>query len=255
MLNLRVADHVRYQSQDHGGVVILDIADGKWLALNATAGDFWRAWDAGDGFEEGLRAAEARNPNVSRGVLRADAERLRSDLVHRGLLKPANGKSAFTRARGPKPVTATASSGGGAVMAVSADAGPQPERRGGRTGLALCALVTAGLIVHCASFRIQFALVQMTRRWCRETIAPEKAAALVAAVDWAVSRYPGRAACLERSLAAVLLAAAAGRRLDWCVGAVPDPYRFHAWVEAGDHPVPTRDDPPPSLGYVRLLSA
>ena len=80
-------------------------------------------------------------------------------------------------------------------------------------------------------------------------------AAIVAALDWAARRYPGRAACLEQSLAAVLLAAARGWRLDWCLGAVADPYRFHAWVEAEARPVPALDDPRSPTGYRRVFTA
>jgi len=125
----------------------------------------------------------------------------------------------------------------------------------GRGGLALCFLTATCLVVRYSSFRLQLALVRTIRRWGRRAAAFDEAAATVAAVDWAARRYPGRAACLEQSLAAVLLAAAAGRRLDWCLGALGDPYRFHAWVEAEGHPVPAPGDPRPPLGYLRLLSA
>lgn len=252
MLNLRVPDHVRYQSRDHGGVVILDTVGGKWLALNATAGDFWRVWDAVGGFEEGLRAVAGRYPHVPPGALRADAERLMGELIHRGLL---TGGAAPVPHRPPPHAATGTGTGGAALMAeVAVPAGP-PRAGQGRGGLALCALVATCLIVRCSSFRVQLALVRATRQWCRRDASPEEAAATVAAVDWAVRRYPGRAACLEQSLTAVLLAAAAGRRLDWCLGAVADPYRFHAWVEAAGRPVSTRDDPPLPAGYTRMLRA
>lgn len=45
-------------------------------------------------------------------------------------------------------------------------------------------------------------------------------------------RYPGRAACLELSLATVLAAAVRGRHVDWCIGCRFDPCQSHAWVEA-----------------------
>jgi hypothetical protein len=67
--------------------------------------------------------------------------------------------------------------------------------------------------------------------------------------------YPGRAACLERSLAAVLLAIAVRRRLDWCLGAVPDPYRFHAWVAVAGTPVTAADDDPALDQWDLILNA
>jgi hypothetical protein len=256
MVNLQVAAHVRHQTQGSGGVVILDTAGGKWLALNATAGDFWRAWDAGADFDEVLCEVAARHPQVPLDTLRADGERLMGELVEHGLLT-ADRESA---PRDPKrePDTAPLSAGGVGSVALMAEIAPPAGRVGRdwlRGWLALCVLVTACLVVRFSSFRLQLALVRATRRWCHRAAASGEAKAVVAAVGWAVRRYPGRAACLEQSLAAVLLAAVARRRLDWCLGALTDPYRFHAWVEAEGHPVSTWDDPPSPLGYVRLLSA
>jgi protein-L-isoaspartate(D-aspartate) O-methyltransferase len=44
--------------------------------------------------------------------------------------------------------------------------------------------------------------------------------------------FPGRAACLENSLAAVLAAAARGQVVDWCIGARFAPFASHAWQAA-----------------------
>jgi hypothetical protein len=268
-MNLRVPDHVRHHSQDHGGVVILDTSRGKWLALNATAGEFWRAWEVGCGFEAGVRAVAARYPRMPLESLLADGRHLMDELIHRGLLTtstspaprppstlpemPGNETGVARSATGPVGTAATTR--GTALMAETAAPAELPRPGWGRGGLALCFLIATCLIVRCFSFRIQLALVRATRRWCRRGAGSKEAAATVATVDWAARRYPGRAACLEQSLTAVLLAAAAGRRLDWCLGAAPDPYRFHAWVEAQGRPVPTEDDPASALGYARLLSA
>jgi hypothetical protein len=283
-MNLRVPDHIRHHSPDHGGVVILDTSGGKWLALNTTAGDFWRAWEVGCGFEAGVRAVAARYPRIPLEALLADGQRLMDELIHRGLLTtdtspnlrppttlpemPGNETGPVGRGVGPVgsasgPVDAAsviahanaATAGGTALMAETAAPVELPRLSWGRGGLALCFLIATCLIVRCFSFRIQLALVRATRRWCRRGAGPEEAAATVATVDWAARRYPWRAACLERSLTAVLLAAAVGRRLDWCLGAAPDPYRFHAWVEAQGRPIPAGDDPASALGYARLLSA
>ncbi|MGH3569138.1 MAG: lasso peptide biosynthesis B2 protein [Pseudonocardia sp.] len=64
-----------------------------------------------------------------------------------------------------------------------------------------------------------------------------EAEAAVAAVRAATRRYPGRAACLERSLATVLLTGLHRRRVSWCVGARLLPYAGHAWIEVDSHPV------------------
>lgn len=49
--------------------------------------------------------------------------------------------------------------------------------------------------------------------------------------------YPGRAACLELSLATVLTSAVHRRHVDWCIGCRLDPCQSHAWVEADGVPV------------------
>lgn len=76
---------------------------------------------------------------------------------------------------------------------------------------------------------------------------PASAAEARAAVNGArrASRYfPGRAACMENSLAAVLAGLLHRRRTDWCIGARTLPYAAHAWVEAENTPVGEPDDRP-----------
>lgn len=57
---------------------------------------------------------------------------------------------------------------------------------------------------------------------------------------------PGRAACLETSLAATLTAAARGRRVHWCLGARSAPFATHAWIETAAGPAgePANPDRP-----------
>lgn len=112
--------------------------------------------------------------------------------------------------------------------------GTLPERAAAAAGIAL-ALVLLRLpfrhtvrAVHCA-------------RWAgRRPLTPERAAALVAAVRQAGHLWPGRTACMETSLGAVLAAALLGRRLNWCLGVrfSPPPVEYHAWAELpGSGPV------------------
>ena len=54
--------------------------------------------------------------------------------------------------------------------------------------------------------------------------------------------YPGRIACLELSLAAVLAEARSGRSVDLCIGTAPDPRRYHAWPEVAGVPIQTPRD-------------
>ncbi|WP_162794874.1 lasso peptide biosynthesis B2 protein [Nonomuraea lactucae] len=57
------------------------------------------------------------------------------------------------------------------------------------------------------------------------------AAQLVAARDWAATWWPGRAACLETSLAAYLSAALAGYHAQWLLGCRLAPAACHAWTQ------------------------
>ena len=83
-------------------------------------------------------------------------------------------------------------------------AGPGPGWP--RVCVAAIFLLVAALLVMC-SFRLSYLLVRASRRkWCRQAATPSQAGATVTAVSRAARHYPGRAACLEQSLAAVLLA-------------------------------------------------
>jgi Transglutaminase-like superfamily/Coenzyme PQQ synthesis protein D (PqqD) len=239
MLDLQVPEHGRYQSQDHDDVVMLDTAAGLWIALNPTAGYLWRSWEAGAGFEAGVAAVAARYPDIPRESIRADAERLARELSSRSLIKASPLRTMGDAATMAEPDVASL--------------GPRPGRL--RLLAALLCVVAASVLVRC-SFRVSFALVRASRRrWCRRAATLPEAADAVVAVSRAARLYPGRAACLELTLAAVLLAAGRRRRLDWCLGSVPDPYRFHSWVEADGQAVPASAGSWSQSGYARVLAA
>lgn len=134
----------------------------------------------------------------------------------------------------------------------------RPSRTGESPGrlasvTAFLVLLMAALLIK-TPFRMAYATVQFTRRWCRSEMPVTRAARIVTAIEYSARFYPGRAACMEKSLAAVLMAAFTGRRLNWCLGAAPDPYRFHAWVETGDEPVVAPDDFTQPRNYLRVLT-
>ena len=79
-----------------------------------------------------------------------------------------------------------------------------------------------------------------TMRWIRRdadraSLMSEVDDALVARCEYAVAMaaalYPGRAACLERSLMLYWWLRRAGVRTDFCIGAQMYPFLAHAWVE------------------------
>jgi hypothetical protein len=219
MIQLQSAKHVRYRSDDHGGVVMLDTVSGEWLALNPSAGLLWRCWDVGGSFDEGVSVIAARYPATGHDAVRADAERLLRELVDRGLMTAAPPAS-------PAAVT-------------MADPGVNRDHqiRAGHLAVAYLCLVAASAVLR-LPFRAPLALVRWSHRHPRRK-PPDLGSAgrMVAAVSRASGYYPGRAACLEQSLAAVLLAALRRHQLTWCLGVATGPYRFHAWVEADGQPV------------------
>ncbi|WP_241481557.1 lasso peptide biosynthesis B2 protein [Nocardiopsis gilva] len=57
-------------------------------------------------------------------------------------------------------------------------------------------------------------------------------------------------ACLQRSLATVLLCRMGGSQPTWCVGVRTEPFQAHAWVEAEGAPV---GEPMPADYYRPLI--
>ncbi|MFI7467453.1 lasso peptide biosynthesis B2 protein [Nonomuraea sp. NPDC049646] len=66
---------------------------------------------------------------------------------------------------------------------------------------------------------------------CQHAATPTQAQIAAEAARWAGHWMPGRAACLENAVAAMLTAAVRGRRVYVCIGARMQPYATHAWIE------------------------
>jgi hypothetical protein len=85
-----------------------------------------------------------------------------------------------------------------------------------------------------------------TRRWMETRAARwepsgERGAALAQQIDYVVSVaaaiYPGRALCLEQSLTLLYLLRRRGLNATLKLGARPQPFYAHAWVECDGEPV------------------
>ncbi len=103
------------------------------------------------------------------------------------------------------------------------------------TGLAAFTLAIA--LLRLLPFRLTLATARAIKHLGRHPTGPGDGARLIAARDWAARWFPGRAACLENSLAAFLAATLRGRSVDWCVGCRFNPAQSHAWIEAGCGPI------------------
>ncbi|MDQ3402170.1 MAG: lasso peptide biosynthesis B2 protein, partial [Actinomycetota bacterium] len=219
---LCVPDYLHLVNGPGGAMTVLNPMSGQWHALNVTAGALWRELGRTGDLDIAISALEVGYPESVRQVFRADARLLALDLRRRGLV--VRGEVA---AGERMPADRDLGTPTRALDGVDADFG-------WRTAL----LAHFGLLIAVCLLRLPFRwtlrLVDVVlHRWCARRSTAAEASVTMAAVTAAANRYPGRAACLERSLGAVVTAAITRRRLTWVLGAAEDPCRFHAWVEVG----------------------
>lgn len=123
-------------------------------------------------------------------------------------------------------------------------AGPDPAP--GAPSYRLAGVIGFGasvLILRLLPLRFAIALVSLLG--CRMPPATvEQARAGVNGARRAGRYYPGRAACMETSLAAILAGLLHLHRAQWCIGGRTLPYAAHAWVEADNTPVGENPDRP-----------
>ncbi|MET9554471.1 lasso peptide biosynthesis B2 protein [Streptomyces sp. NPDC006645] len=220
MAAFHIPEHVHESSAPHGGTVLLDARTGQWYAMNGTARALWSEWRESGDFDAGVHAVAARFPPALGERVRTDAGQLADVLVRRGLVSAAPSPDES------EPRTRPA---GGAGR--GSDAPSRHDRSG----------ATVALVVALCLLRLPFGVtvraVAALRARCPRPATHAQAAEAVAVVRRVARRYPGRVACLELSLAATVRLALAGLSAEWCLGSADDPYRFHAWVEAGGRPV------------------
>jgi hypothetical protein len=94
--------------------------------------------------------------------------------------------------------------------------------------------------------------VRLASSTCRRPATLGQATEAVEAVRRAGWRSPGRTACLEESVAAVLLLAARRLAVVWCHGVAADPVRLHAWVQTWDGT--TAAEPGETRAYAPVLT-
>lgn len=118
---------------------------------------------------------------------------------------------------------------------------------------AAVAVVLTLLVRHLGRRRCRMARILRLLTWahgrCLRPATAEQAEQAVHAVRRIGLLVPGRVACLEESVASVLLLAASRLRVDWCHGVAADPIRLHAWVETDEGPVA---EPPSTARYTSI---
>lgn len=98
-------------------------------------------------------------------------------------------------------------------------------------------LLTAAALLRWVRFGRIVSLVRVCKRCCVRPSTIEEAAAATTAIRSASVLYLGRVACLESSLATVLVCALHRREVDWYIGVRTLPYASHAWIEVGGRTV------------------
>jgi len=228
MSGLRIPEYV-HGAAAQGGSVVLNLRSGRWYSLNATAEQLWHELRRTGDLDEAVRTVAAGYPPHWTERIRADAKRLVTELADRRLivldsrLEPPRAE----RSRGPSTP----------AIAQELVTGGTPR------GRARVALVLS-LVLLRLPFRWTVWFVTVAkRRWCRAEATVTETAEILVAVAAVASGYPGRLACLENSLSAVLTAILGRRRMDWTIGVADDPIRFHAWVETAGVPVLPAPEP------------
>lgn len=228
-----IPDGVHLSLESEGRLVVLNQTTGRWHELNRTGADLYRELSRAPDIDHVVNNLVSLHPGVARDRVRDDVERLTADLVRRGLLEPIGGY-----VRRPAAV----------LMAAP------PKAPAGRHSLLTTVAFLMALVLLRLPFRTSTTMVTTLkrRRGTRET-TPQEAARRLAAARRVSRFYPGRVACLELSLTAVLAAVLQRQRIDWCFGFAAEPRAFHSWIETGGTPVTESTDPPIPSTYRRVF--
>jgi hypothetical protein len=220
---------------DRGNLTLLNQATGRWHVLNRTGAEFYQALRAHQDIQTAIDSLVRRHPEVPAGRIQHDVELLVSALVARGLLVP---DELFRR------------QAAGILMTLPPSGQPITWLQG---FTALVAFPVALLLLR-MPFRVTTAAVtRLKHRLCRRKATIAEAQGVLAAARRAGRFHPGRVACLEESLTAVLAAAIIGYRVDWCFGFAVDPRSFHAWIAVDGSPVTDNADDPVHSTYRQVL--
>ncbi|MFF2026727.1 lasso peptide biosynthesis B2 protein [Streptomyces sp. NPDC058171] len=202
-----------------GGVAVMDIrrGRGRWRHFNATAAALWLTIADGVPLDRALDDLAARFETLGGApkVVRADLDALADQLAATGLLTARTSPpltAADSAVRPPLPADTPLSSA---------------DRRA-----ALLGMCAALVLLRCTPIRTTIGIARLLGRAPRREATPDEADLLHHAVRRAARLWPGRAACLEESLAVHIAAALRGRRATWVLGARTAPAAAHAWVEA-----------------------
>jgi len=218
-------------------VVALNTRTGQWHALNESGSMVFRELKRSGDLEMAISTVGSEFPSIPGSEIRADVDRLVSSLLRRGLLIPS---AEHVRHAGGSPVALA----------------PRPDGDVTVVRQALAAVcVIAAIVALRLPFRTVIRMVALLKRALARRAASDSDARMAVTTVERVGRHvPARVACMEISLASVLLCTLYGRALDWCFGCSADPIAFHSWVEVNGEPVRAPGDEPITSVYRRVLT-
>lgn len=206
-----------YAATSTEGIALMDVRTGRgqWRSLEPIGAELWQTITDGttpaDAIEKltGLWSNRGADPQQVRTDLTALVDELeRADLLH-------STPTIEPQERPAVRFTAPVHTG---VL----------QQLAGHAGL-LLALVLLRLLPIRAAIATAYFATRLPGRHATVEEAEVAHAAVCRAARW----WPGRAACLEESLAAYFAAAFIGHRVRWTIGARFTPHGAHAWIEAG----------------------
>jgi hypothetical protein len=214
----------------HGDrTILLDLRRERYFGLDEVSTRIWALLMEGVDVP-GIVARLGEEYDAPRERLDEDVTEILRRLVGLGVIVPARGQQIGER-EGPSPRSLDSLAPRGSLRAPS--------------GLR-CALVLVGATLALRVLGLRRSLVlarQLSwRAPAAESPTPKFLAGVVRKVDTAAAFFPGRAMCLEQSLALYLCLHRAGVAVDFRIGVQPYPFTAHAWVEYRGAPVGESQD-------------
>lgn len=213
--------------------MVLNASTGQWHTLNRTAAKFFDEPSKTGDIEKASDSFVSRYTSVPQDRIRRDLDELVAALAQRGLLEPTR---------------QTSRDADGTMMALPVDLEPPPRRE----LLATLIAFPLAIVLLRLPFSLQTTVVGRLKA-TKPLPSIQQTMNALSAARRVGRHFPGRVACVELSLTAVLTISLLGHRADWCFGFTFDPNMFHAWVEIDGSPVVESADDPISFRYRRAL--
>lgn len=219
-----------------GRVVVLNVRTGMWHVLNTTGGMILEELRRSGDVDTALAALQERYPKQSIQDLRVDVEQFVSALLRRDLLQLPGDHMRHAD---------------GVLVALPPNESDDLSVR--QRVLAVLSMAFAMVLLRFPLRMSVWAATWLKAHWAQRPATVSEGMDAVHAANSARRYFPGRVACLELSLTAVLFAAVTRRSVDWCFGHSSDPVTFHSWIEVNGRPVRHPGDHPVSSTYCRVL--